>query len=139
MMRLALLLPFLGGALLPGASVFTPLATPASPAAIAPAADGLGGRPFAWASQCINSLKCCSDPLDPCCVPTPPTCGDPFVSSCSFVNQKADGVCVYQCIYQQDCTDCLGNQFSQDPGGHRYRLGPYGTGQCPPADCSLCP
>lgn len=84
------------------------------------------------------------------CPEPPQICGDPectpIFSNCSrvytdilFIRQKDNGKCVYQCPYDETCTDiACGTGTETNSLSHRVRIGPYPVGQCPAADLSFC-
>ena len=76
------------------------------------------------------------------CVPTFDDCRPRDYSGVSFVRQKDNGVCVYQCPYTQKCydTSCGDPNPITLTGSFRVRseVGQYAMGACPAADPSFC-
>lgn len=125
-----------------GALLVVPLAA-AEPAATSPAAN-----------PAINPLT--SSPLfgalsksQVCTQSVPPVCCEPDYSDCekvftgvSFVRQKPNNVCVYQCPYNDVCSDTTGctTGHTTTLKGLRVRsqIGDYPPGGCPAADISFC-
>lgn len=141
-----LLLPLLA-APLPQAATSTatqPAATAQSSAAAAPAtnptcsAKGFLGAASTPVDQHANRLTTMSCACQPAIV----ECGPQVLDSVTFLYQKPDYVCVYQCSVHQDCTqiscDCAESPV-QVPGSYRGRVGPVNPpDQCPPPDPSIC-
>jgi len=72
--------------------------------------------------------------------PASTTCGSKNYTGISFVKQKDNGKCIYECTYSVSCTttDCTGDYPFTDSGAERWRIGPYPAGQCPAPDMSIC-
>lgn len=60
-------------------------------------------------------------------------CGAKTYGECTFIKQKDNGKCVYECPYTRTCTEitCEGSSQFTDYGTDRIRVGPYPPGACP--------
>ncbi len=85
-----------------------------------------------------QKVQICTEGLPGChCAPT--HC-DTTYPEFSFVRQKPNTVCVYQCLKNVTCTDACGNETSNTDTSYRVRSaeGQYGFGQCPAASETIC-
>jgi hypothetical protein len=81
---------------------------------------------------CTQGLPGCNCVPDTICTVT--------YTDVSFVRQKPNTVCVYQCTKNTSCNDSCGNPSSSTDSFFRVRSAEnqYGFGQCPAADINFC-
>jgi len=94
-------------------------------------------------SQALFQAIACTQGVQPpdCCIPSFDQCTTQY-TGVSFVRQKDNGVCVYQCTDTVTCTDSTGCSPGQTvtPGSFRVRseVGQYPMGGCPAAAIGFC-
>ena len=119
-----------------GALLAVPLAA-AAPAKSSPAFKPLTLSP---AAEAVFEAVCPEGWPD-CCVPSFDDCSTQY-TSVSFVRQKDNGVCVYQCQDTVTCYDSTGCSPGHTTtfGSFRVRseVGQFPMGGCPAADISFC-
>lgn len=74
------------------------------------------------------------------CEPNFSACTTVYDNPPTFIKQKANGKCIYQCTFTETCEDTRCGQDDQVTfGSQRMRLGPYPPGQCPGENEVSCP
>jgi hypothetical protein len=122
-----------------GALLAIPLAA-AEPAKSTPVANPPALSPLA---QALFQTVICTQGLQPpnCCEPSFDDCNTQY-TSVSFVRQKPNGVCVYQCQDTVTCYDSTGCSPGHTTtfGSFRVRseVGQFPMDGCPAADINFC-